>query len=159
MSWIIRRMTGNDIDSVLALEQIIPEAPHWKRTDYESSTKLDENETPLRAGFVAQEQYRLLGFSIGKLIAGVCELESVAVDKEAREQGVGRALLGALTGWAHSHGANRIELEVRASNNRAIKLYERAGIRHAGRRTGYYQSPEEDAVLMGAAILPSGKLM
>lgn len=158
MSWIIRRMTGNDIDSVLALEEAIPEAPHWKRADYESSTKLDENGTPLRAGFIAQDQYRLLGFSIGKLVAGVCELESIAVDQEARGKGIGRALLDVLVSWAHDHGANRIELEVRASNRRAIKLYERVGIRQEGQRTCYYQSPEEDAVLMGAAISSGGKL-
>ena len=56
----------------------------------------------------------------------------------AQGQGVGSALLQALTDyadrWAH---VLRIELTVFADNTRAIALYERFGFEHEGRHRGY----------------------
>jgi [ribosomal protein S18]-alanine N-acetyltransferase len=158
MSWIIRRMVANDIDRVLVLEQTIPEAPHWNRAAYEHCAVPDEPSPLQRAGFVAEAEGRLLGFSAGKMIAGVCELESIAVSEENRGQGIGLALFEALTYWARTRGAVRVELEVRASNYRAIKLYEKIGLRREGLRAAYYQSPAEDAVLMGKLLASGGKL-
>jgi ribosomal-protein-alanine N-acetyltransferase len=157
MSCAIRRMHAGDLDAVLVLEQNIPEAPHWSREAYEHCVAPGEAASLLRAGFVAEADGKIAGFSIAKLVAGVCELESVAVAPEVRGSGLGSALISAVTAWAREHGADRIELEVRASNVRAIRLYERAGLRREGLRTGYYHSPDEDAVLMGVS-LSGGKL-
>ncbi len=158
MTWAVRRMVAGDIDAVLALAQKIPEAPHWNRLEYERCLTGNESAPLVRVGFVAEEAGSLLGFSIGRLVAGVCELESIAVAREAQGQGIGRALLEALATWAETSGAARMELEVRASNARAIRLYESAGMRREGLRAAYYRSPEEDALLMGAALLSGGKL-
>ena len=158
MSWVIRRMAAADIDAVLALEEEIPEAPHWKRREYELCLASSDSGGVVRAAFVADGGGEVIGFSVGKLVAGVCELESMAVDCEARGRGIGAALITAVTDWARANGADRIELEVRASNARAIRLYERAGLCREGLRTGYYHSPDEDAVLMGASLLSGGKL-
>jgi ribosomal-protein-alanine N-acetyltransferase len=157
MSWVIRRMAAADIDAVLALEQKTPEAPHWNRLEYERCLASDFGSV-VRAAFVANANGEVVGFSVGKLVAGVCELESMAVAGEARGQGIGAALITAVTDWARANGANRIELEVRASNARAIRLYERFGLCREGSRTGYYHSPDEDAVLMGAPLWSGGKL-
>jgi ribosomal-protein-alanine N-acetyltransferase len=158
MSWIVRRMTACDIDAVLTLAETTPEAPHWSRQNYERCIAVDESGPLLRAGFVAEAEGRMLGFSVGKLVAGVSELESIAVSPESRGRGIGRALLEAVANWAQAKGAARVELEVRASNNRAIKLYEQAGMRREGLRRAYYQSPEEDAVLFGKELDAGGKL-
>jgi [ribosomal protein S18]-alanine N-acetyltransferase len=158
MTWAIHRMRAGDIDAVLALAAEIPEAPRWAGDQYERCVALEASPTPQRAAFIAEAGGRLLGFSVGKLVAGICELESIAVEKSARGQGVGRALLAALMDWAEGGGATRIELEVRASNATATKLYEQAGLRREGLRPAYYQSPEEDAVLMGRPLEGGGKL-
>jgi ribosomal-protein-alanine N-acetyltransferase len=158
MSWTIRRMAGGDIAAVLALAEKIPEAPHWNRIDYERCVAEDSSSPLLRAGFVAETPAGFLGFSIGKIVAGICELESIAVALEARGQGIGQALLAAVSGWARAQNAVRLELEVRASNSRAVKVYEDFGMRREGRRPGYYQSPEEDALLMGITLTTGGKL-
>jgi ribosomal-protein-alanine N-acetyltransferase len=158
MSWVIRQMAAADIDAVLALEQKTPEAPHWNRLEYECCLASADPGSVVRAAFVAEAGGEVVGFSVGKMVAGVCDLESMAVDCEARGRGMGAALVTAVTDWARANGADRIELEARASNTRAIRLYERAGLRREGLRTGYYHSPDEDAVLMGAALLPGGKL-
>jgi ribosomal-protein-alanine N-acetyltransferase len=39
-------------------------------------------------------------------------------------------------------------LEVRAGNQPALDFYQRMGWLVSGRRTRYYQNPEEDAILM-----------
>jgi ribosomal protein S18 acetylase RimI-like enzyme len=61
-----------------------------------------------------------------------------------RGQGIGRLLLTACLAKARSNGITRVELEVRADNGRAIKLYERMGFaqealkRHGMRFDGVY---------------------
>lgn len=148
MRWIIRRMAQGDVDAVLVLGREIPEVPRWIRENYSRCVSDDCSGLLKRSGFIAEADGQLLGFSVGKLVAGVCDLESIAVVHEARGQGIGHALFEAVTNWAQANGATRIELEVRASNIRAIKFYVAAGLRREGLRPGYYHSPEEDAVLM-----------
>ena len=152
-------MSANDVDQVLALEQTVSEAPHWNRAAYEGCIASEESAALVRAGFVAEVQGQLVGYLIGKLVAGICELESIAVAKEVRGKEIGGALVKAFIDWAKFHGARRLELEVRASNTGAIKLYEGAGLRREGLRAGYYQSPEEDALLMGVEFADGGKLL
>jgi ribosomal-protein-alanine N-acetyltransferase len=158
MNWVIRRMEAADIDAALALEEKTPEAPHWNRREYERCLGSFDSGSVVRAAFVADAEGEVVGFSVGKLVAGVCELESMAVACEVRSQGIGAALVSAVTDWARANGGDRIELEVRASNARAVRLYERAGLCREGLRAGYYHSPDEDAVLMGASLLSGGKL-
>ncbi|HEU4569946.1 MAG TPA: ribosomal protein S18-alanine N-acetyltransferase [Gemmatimonadales bacterium] len=90
---------------------------------------------------------RLLGYLFGRELAGEAEVLNVAVAPAARRGGVGRALLTAALAWFAGRGAGETFLEVRASNQAAIALYEGAGFRAVGRRPGYYQHPTEDAVL------------
>jgi ribosomal-protein-alanine N-acetyltransferase len=77
-----------------------------------------------------------------------CELEFVLVMPEARCRGIGSALVQAVAEWARGFHADEIGLEVRESNARAVRLYERCGFAIAGRRAGYYADPPEDALLM-----------
>ena len=53
-----------------------------------------------------------------------------------------------LVDLARWHQAQRIFLEVRPSNDVAIKLYEQYGFKAAGVRRRYYQDNGEDAVIM-----------
>ena len=51
-----------------------------------------------------------------------------------RGQGVGRRLMAATLAHARSRGLTRVELEVRADNAPAIRLYESLGFVHEGRK-------------------------
>ena len=75
-------------------------------------------------------------------------ITNVAVSPDCRRQGVGRALIAALTAAAHTQGLAFVTLEVRASNAPAIALYEGAGFVRVGVRKNFYAAPTEDAVLM-----------
>jgi [ribosomal protein S18]-alanine N-acetyltransferase len=152
MTWTIRPMTATDIDAVLALEQTTIEAPHWGRSAYELCLSEENTGHFQRIGFIANDGERFAGFVIAKLVAGICEIESVAVAEGVRGRGIGQALVSAVEDWAGAHAATRLELEVRASNTRAIRLYEHSGLRREGIRSGYYDDPKEDAVLMGKGL-------
>lgn len=153
---LIRSMSAGDIDAVLLLERAIPEAPHWSRSAYEET--MAPGDFVQRAALVAIGENALLGFAVAKVVADVCELESMAVDENARRQGIGARLLSSVFAWAQACGAGRAELEVRASNSRAIRFYEKSGFAPEGIRTSYYANPVEDALLMGRVLAGGGKL-
>ena len=71
--------------------------------------------------------------------SAVARLYSIAVDPSARGRGLGAALLAAAEAGARRRGADRLRLEVRQDNPRAIGLYEARGYRRIGARAGYYE--------------------
>jgi ribosomal-protein-alanine N-acetyltransferase len=72
----------------------------------------------------------------------------LAVDFDYQRQGLGQALLYCLLKAAHDRGLERSTLEVRASNQAAIALYEKFGFQTAGRRKRYYAETGEDALVL-----------
>jgi len=89
-----------------------------------------------------------VGYASALLIGEEAEVLKVAVLPEWRGRGVGRQLAEALIEGLGAAGVRTLHLEVRESNRAARILYEKCGFRHAGRRSGYYSSPREDAVLL-----------
>ena len=79
------------------------------------------------------------------------------VAKDARRQGVGKALLEAAVEWARGNGVRKLELHVFPWNEPAIQLYERFGFEREGFRKGHYSRAGEDvdAILMAYAVDPS----
>ena len=157
----IRPARVEDLQDVVALERGIAGAPHWAEEEYARIIGADAGGAVRRCLFVAEE-VGVLGFAVGKVIGrgpdAWAELESVAVAGGARRGGVGRGLCEAVIAWCEEQGARGVELEVRSENGAAIALYRRMGFVEVGRRKGYYQDPEDDAVLMRvAAIWNEGK--
>jgi putative acetyltransferase len=61
---------------------------------------------------------------------------TIAVHEGHQGRGVGRALMNELLGWARSSpGVEKVELQVRSSNERAIALYRSLGFVEEGRKT------------------------
>ena len=73
---------------------------------------------------------------------------NVAVDPNARRQGVARLLLERLFVDTARDTVRGYTLEVRVSNGEAIRLYERLGFQSTGVRRGYYTDNREDALIM-----------
>jgi [ribosomal protein S18]-alanine N-acetyltransferase len=107
----------------------------------------------------AEEGGALVGYAVGTVAADEGEVLNIAVDEAARGRGLGRQLLRALVERLEQAGARSLFLEVRASNETAIGLYESQGFRILGRRKGYYKDPKEDAVTMvrNGAVLHAKK--
>ncbi len=90
---------------------------------------------------------RQVGYLICARYETIWHVMNVAVAPEWRRQGVAGALLGDLYSRIADPQA-RLTLEVRCSNQAAIRLYEREGFRGVGLRKRYYQDNGEDAVVM-----------
>lgn len=89
------------------------------------------------------------GFSSFKKLGFVKKghLVSVAVLREQRRRGIGRALVEEALRGAQSKKCDELYLEVRCSNNEAVALYEDMGFVIKQRLKAYYRD-EEDAYMM-----------
>ena len=73
---------------------------------------------------------------------------NVAVRVDRRREGIGRKLMDAMLSSGDPRGILYWTLEVRVSNEAAIRLYEKVGFVSAGIRPGYYSHPREDANIL-----------
>lgn len=151
-AWRIRRALSSDLPAIVAIEQACPEAPHWSDASWLEALAEDKSSRQARGGFVAEDAAGILGFAVARCVAELAELETVAVSPSARRQGIGKALVQEAMAWSRGRGARSIELEVRASSSVARGLYRLQGFGEQGKRRGYYQNPNEDAVLMVAGL-------
>ena len=139
---MIRRMTYADLDHVAANEAICFSMP-WSRRAFEQT--LQKKETVY---LVAEEDERVVGHCGVTNIVGEGEITNVAVHPDYRRRGIGWKLLEALLAEGEKAGIAAFTLEVRAGNQAAVHLYEKAGFVSAGRRPGFYDRPKEDALIM-----------
>jgi [ribosomal protein S18]-alanine N-acetyltransferase len=130
----VRAATADDLAAIAAIQESSPEASRWAPASYLGYECL-----------VAIRRGRVVGFLVVRQIApDEREILNLAVDPTERRQGVARKLLESEL----QRAKNRWFLEVRASNSSAIKLYESAGFRPAGRRESYYSNPRETGIVM-----------
>jgi [ribosomal protein S18]-alanine N-acetyltransferase len=89
----------------------------------------------------------LMGVGCSWAIVDEAHITLLAIHPQYRRSGLGSALFWALLTSAYQRGMERATLEVRASNQAALSLYERFGFQEAGRRRRYYPD-NEDAVIL-----------
>ena len=119
----------------------------------------------LRIGYyclVADRAGQLIGHAVMSVAAGECHILNLCVAPSHQGRGLGRRMLRRLLALARQREADTAFLEVRASNQGAIRLYQAEGFDETGLRKGYYPSADlnadpirdsrEDAVLMARAL-------
>jgi ribosomal-protein-alanine N-acetyltransferase len=90
----------------------------------------------------------IVGFSGFWMMMNEAHIIAIGVRDGYRRLGIGEGLLIATIELAQVLNANIVTLEVRASNEIAQALYKKYGFRVVGRRTKYYSSDGEDAIIM-----------
>lgn len=151
--WRIERMTEHDLLEVVRIEETTG-LSRWGWEAYHDELVGGHDGLMLvaRAVPAITENESLKGFVASRMVADELHINNIAVRPAHRREGIGGALLrAALVGGARV-GARLCILEVRASNYAAQALYERHGFRVAGRRTGYYSEPPEDALVMSRGL-------
>ena len=138
---LIRRLTRLDVPRVIAILEESPEAASW------SEHSLIQNIAGGQPAWVAEENGKVCGFLIGRLVVDEFEILNVAVANTSHRRGIGSKLVAAALEFARQSGSPRAYLEVRASNRSAIALYGRHGFAPCGRRSQYYRNPVEDSLL------------
>lgn len=138
---IYRRMTPEDVPYISRLEEQTFSMPWSADSFLEMIGKEDARY------YVAERDGQLLGGCGVLMIAGEGNITNVVIALEARNQGIGTAMLQHLMQEGDREGLTAYTLEVRVSNAAAIHVYEKLGFVSAGIRPNFYEKPAEDALI------------
>ena len=145
----LRPMREADLDAVMRIELRAYPFP-WTQGIFRDC---------LHAGYPMWVQERcgvIVGYGVLSIAADEAHVLNLCTAPECEGQGLGRKMLQSLLRIARGNGAQRVFLEVRPSNPRAIELYDRSGFNEIGRRPRYYPAPNngrEDAIVMAMELL------
>lgn len=129
-----------DREAVLAIEAGSFTNP-WVASTFESML-----ETPAGRVYVARlDRGRIVAFCACWLIEDELHVNTIAVEGRFRRRGIAYRLLREVLART---GARRATLEVRASNDAAVRLYAKLGFRVTAVRRNYYRNPEEDGLIL-----------
>lgn len=127
----LRTLFPADLPQLLAIEQAVSVVP-WTADIFKACFDAGY------VGWVCEAERRILGFVIVSLSMEECHIMNLCVGREYQHQGYGFQLLHHALAHAKSHGVGLAYLEVRQSNVRAIKLYEKMKFQLIGERKNYY---------------------
>ena len=143
----IRDMRYSDLEQIVQLEKVCFSDP-WSLPMLEP-----ELTNPLSLWLVVVEGSLVLGYIGSQTVLDASDIMNVAVHPQYRRQGVAQKLVEALSSRLSEKKVRFLSLEVRASNEPAIALYERNGFSTVGVRPGYYRHPKEDARIMRKELI------
>ena len=138
----IRKLSLDDLPEIEEIEQRAYRTP-WSRSMFAS--ELSKKSSICLGAF---EGERLIGYIVNSRYVDAWHVMNVAVDPEFQRRGVATRLLDRLFELTADDDGRGYTLEVRLSNDGAIRLYEQLGFERHGIRRGYYTDNREDAVIM-----------
>ncbi len=147
MSVLLRKMTLDDLEQVVAIDQISFSLPWPPR-----SFRFELTDNPASRCWVAELDGRVVGMLVAWLIVDEIHIATIAAHPGFRKQGIGEKLLSHTLQSAKDEGAVSSFLEVRESNTAALELYRKFGYVEDGRREGYYKDNGESAILMSVPL-------
>lgn len=131
-----------DLESVINIEQQVQYHP-WTKNQFIDSLQSYQCT-------VIENYQRVVGFCIMQPVLDEANLLLMAIDPEFQGQGLGFTLLEAAINRL-GEKCSQIFLEVRESNQAAIKLYEKTGFHQIDMRKNYYPTAnhkKEHAIIM-----------
>lgn len=134
MDSLVDWMKDSDLDAVAAL--------HGTSFDDPWSVPMIHKILAMQgaAGIVLRSRSHILtGFALVRVCLDECELLSLAIAPDHREQGLGARILDHVISLAVEAGAEHLFLEVGEQNEAARALYARRGMEQVGRRERYYR--------------------
>ena len=142
-----RPMNKADVAAIMSLERVLYSFP-WTPGNFTDS---------LNAGYscwICEFGSELVGYAVLMLGAGEAHILNVAIGSDWQRQGLGRRFMQQLIKGAREYRAEMMFLEVRPSNQSALRLYEDIGFNEMATRRGYYPAHKgrEDAILMGLVL-------
>jgi ribosomal-protein-alanine N-acetyltransferase len=141
--WTVRAAGAEDIDHVARIERISFSDP-WSAGEFRALL-----ESPHAIFLVACDEHDSIGgYVVTMSVLDESEVLNIAVDLDHRGKSVGAMLLDKCIEEAEARGSRSTYLEVRQSNEPALRLYRSRGFEEVSRRRGYYSKPVEDALVL-----------
>lgn len=140
----IKKMTAEDIDSIIPITSQAYGEHHWSKESF-----LNEVHNELARYYTLfTESGEIAGYAGTWHILDEAHITNIAVAINHRRKGYAEALLKRVIDDCYAEMIKYITLEVRVSNTPAINLYTKYGFTSFGTRKGYYQDNNEDALIM-----------
>jgi ribosomal-protein-alanine N-acetyltransferase len=140
----LRRLTPKDLEAIERIERRSYPTP-WSRSMFASELSKPSS---ISLGAFEADTGELVGYLVISRYVDAWHVMNIAVVPERRRQGIAVALFERLFELTAADGRRGYTLEVRISNEAAIKLYERLGFQSRGVRRAYYTDNREDALIM-----------
>jgi ribosomal-protein-alanine N-acetyltransferase len=139
---MIRLMQAADVEAVAKIERSVQSHP-WTLKQFQDAVTAYQST-------VIEVQGQVAGFCILQPVLDEANLLLMAIDPAQQGQGLGYQLLEASVAMLKNNPV-QIFLEVRESNQAAIKLYEKSGFHQIDLRKNYYPNANgsrEHAIIM-----------
>jgi [ribosomal protein S18]-alanine N-acetyltransferase len=140
----LRRLELHDLNEIERIERASYPTP-WSRSMFAGELAKPSS---LSLGAFERETGALVGYLVISRYVDAWHVMNVAVAPDQRRRGIARTLLEHLFEVTSTDERRGYTLEVRVSNEGAIKLYEALGFVARGVRRGYYTDNREDALIM-----------
>ena len=137
----IRKMEQKDIPAVLEIQNALAFQDGNER---QMAQEIASNYT--YAEVYESENFAILGYAVFHLLGPDSELLSIAVSESAQRKGVGKELLSSGFSLLNFDEGDCCFLEVRESNQKARRFYEKFGFQFFGIRKKYYSDGENAAL-------------
>ncbi len=140
-------MKASDVPQILEIEKLSFPSP-WSPTPFLLC---------IRAGYICRvldRGTRIVGYGLISVEQETAHLLNLCIRPDFHGLGWGRTLLVHLLDRARARGAQSVYLEVRPTNEAALRLYDSMGFREIGVRKNYYAPPPqiEDALVLLAEL-------
>lgn len=139
----ISPLTPSDFDAAFAIEKACHAFP-WSEKTFRG------NQGERYLNLKIEVDNAIVGFAVTQTVLDEATLFNIAVAPHYQRRGLGRKLLEATIEQLKEKGVTTLWLEVRASNDKAIALYQTLGFNEVTVRRDYYPTADgrEDAIIM-----------
>jgi ribosomal-protein-alanine N-acetyltransferase len=139
-----RKLKLRDLNAIEEIERTSYPTP-WSRSMFAGELAKPSS---ICLGAIEAETDELVGYLIISRYVDAWHVMNIAVAPEYRRRGIARGLMERLFEVTARDARRGYTLEVRVSNEAAIRLYEELGFKTRGIRRGYYTDNREDALIM-----------
>lgn len=138
----IKKMTAQNIDGLVKIENECFSKP-WTYSGFENELNNDTANF-----YVAVYNNTEIGYMGFHIILDEGYVANIAVLPEYRGRGIAGSLIENALNYCRKKKLSFLSLEVRKSNENAVRLYKKFGFETVGERKNFYSDPVENALIM-----------
>jgi ribosomal-protein-alanine N-acetyltransferase len=144
----IRAMEIGDVDQVIEVDKASFSTSWTPDIFYQ---EISENK--YAHYYIVEIAGHIIGYAGAWIVYEDAQITNIAIKPEYRGKKIGQKLFQFMLQLAKVAGAERLSLEVRATNVIAQRMYRKFGLVPGGIRKNYYTDNNEDAIVMWVSFI------